>query len=171
MKNVIIYETAKIIGIENIEFGEHIIIDDFVFIYAKKKIKIGNYVHIGGFSSITGGEELVLEEFSGLSLGCRIFTGSEDFIGSGFGNPTIPEVYRNVKRAPVRICRFSILGANSVVLPGITIGEGAAVGANSVVTKNLEPWGVYMSNKKIANRNRKGVLANYEKFKHNKRFA
>lgn len=34
---VIIFDTAKIIGEENIEFGDYIIIDDFVFIYAKIK--------------------------------------------------------------------------------------------------------------------------------------
>lgn len=170
MKNVKIYESAKIIGIENIEFGEHIIIDDFVLIYAKKKSKIGSYVHIGAFSSITGGESVILEDFSGLSLGCRIFTGSEDFIGSGFGNPTIPELYRNVHRAPVRICRFSIIGANTVILPGVTVGEGAAVGANSVVVKSLEPWGVYRGNRKIADRDRNGILTNYSKFKQNHAF-
>lgn len=164
MRDVKIYESAKIIGIENIEFGEHVIIDDFVFIYAKKKIKIGNYVHIGGFSSITGGEEVVFDDFSGLSMGCRIFTGTEDFLGNGFGNPTVPEEFRNVRRAPVHIGRFVIVGANSVVLPGVTIGEGVTVGANSVVTRSLEPWGVYVGNRRTSERDKAGVLANYERF-------
>ncbi|MBN1304191.1 MAG: 2,3,4,5-tetrahydropyridine-2,6-dicarboxylate N-acetyltransferase, partial [Anaerolineales bacterium] len=34
------------------------------------------------------------------------------------------------------------IGTGSVILPGITIGEGAVVGANSVVTKNVEPYTV-----------------------------
>ena len=164
MKNVKIYESAKIIGLENIEFGEHIIIDDFVFIYAKKKIKIGNYVHIAGFSSITGGEEVALDDFSCISWGARVFTGTDDFTGSGFGNSTVPEEFRNVRRAPVRIGRFVIVGANSVILPGVAIGEGATVGANSVVTRSLEQWGVYVGNRRISERDRAGVLANYEKF-------
>ena len=164
MRNVKINELAKIVGIENIEFGENIIIDDFVFIYAKKGIKIGNYVHIGSFSSITGGDEVVFEDFSGLSMGCRIFTGTEDFSGGGFGNPTIPEEYRNLKHAPVRIGKFAVLGANTVVLPNVTIGEGVTVGANSVVTRNLEPWGVYVGNKRIRERNKEGVLDNYRRF-------
>lgn len=164
MKNVKIYETAKIIGMEHIHFGQHIIIDDFVFISARKPSKIGNYVHIGGFSSIAGGESVVLEDFSGLSMGCRIFTGSEDFTGSGFGNPTVPEEFRNVRRAPVHIGRFVVIGANSVILPGVMIGEGVTVGANSVVTKNLSPWGVYVGNKRIAERDKDGVLSNHQKF-------
>ncbi len=48
MKNVKIYDLAQIIGMENIEFGQHIIIDDFAFIYAKKRITIGNYVQDNG---------------------------------------------------------------------------------------------------------------------------
>lgn len=164
MENVKIYETAKIVGLENIEFGSNIIIDDFVFIYAKKKIRIGNYVHIGSFTSIAGGEELVMEDFSGLSHGCRIFTGTEDFKGCGFGNPTIPESYRNVLRASIHIGRFAVVGANSVILPGVSIGEGVTVAANSVVTKNLAPWGVYVGSRRVGERDRQGVLSNYAKF-------
>ena len=63
------FEYTKIIGLENIDFGKNIIIDDFVLIYAKEKIKIGSFVHIASFSSISGGGELIMEEFSGLASG------------------------------------------------------------------------------------------------------
>ena len=164
MENVKIFNTTKIVGGENIEFGSNIIIDDFVFIYARKKIKIGNYVHIGSFTSIAGGEELVMEDFSGLSHGCRVFTGTEDFKGWGFGNPTIPERYRNVTRAPVHIGRFAVVGANSVILPGVVIGEGVSIAANSVVSKNLDSWGIYSGNRKIGERDQEEVLRNYARF-------
>lgn len=164
MENVKIYPDAKIVGIEHIEFGHDIIIDDFVFIYAKKKIHIGNYVHIAAYTLITGGEEVVLSDFSGISAGCRIFTATDDFSGPGFGNPTIPEEYRNVRRAPVRLERFTIVGTNSVILPGVTLGEGVSVGANSVVTRNLEPWGIYIGNRRVGERDRKGVLAGFDLF-------
>ena len=49
------FEFTKIIGIENINFGTNIIIDDFVLIYAKEKVILGDFVHIACFSSITGG--------------------------------------------------------------------------------------------------------------------
>lgn len=65
--NVKTFEYTKIIGIENIEFGKYIIIDDFVLIYAKEKIKIGNYVHIASYTSISGGGEFIMEDFSGLA--------------------------------------------------------------------------------------------------------
>ncbi|AUB40870.1 Acetyltransferase [Nostoc flagelliforme CCNUN1] len=161
---VITFEYTKIIGLENIEFGRNIIIDDFVFIYAKTAINIGSYVHIASFTSITGGESFTMGDFSALSSGVRIFTGSDDFKYWGFGNSTICEKYRNTKRASIHIGKFCVIGANSVILPGVTVGEGATVGAGSVVTKNLEPWGIYIGNRKIGDRDKLGVFDNYQKF-------
>lgn len=164
MKSVKIYDSAKLVGIQHIEFGHNVIIDDFVFIYAKKRIRIGNFVHIAAYASITGGEEVIFEDFTCISWGCRLFTATDDFVGRGFGNSTLPDEFRNVRRAPIRLERFAIVGANSVVLPGVTIGEGATVGANSVVTRDLPPWGVYVGNRKIRDRDREGVLANFRRF-------
>jgi Acetyltransferase (isoleucine patch superfamily) len=105
-----------------------------------------------------------MEDFTGLSMGVRVFTSSDDFSFYGFGNPSISEEFRNVKHGPVIIKKFAIIGANSVILPGVTIGEGAAVGAGSVVSKDLEPWGIYIGNRKIGQRDKDGILKNYEKF-------
>ncbi|BAB72513.1 acyltransferase [Anabaena sp. FACHB-709] len=164
ISGVTTFEYTKILGLENIEFGNNIIIDDFVFIYAKKPIKIGNYVHIASFASITGGERLVMEDFTALSSGSRILTGTDDFKEWGFGNSTIREKYRNTKRKPVHIGKFCIIGANSVILPGVNVGEGATIGAGSVVTKDLAPWGIYLGNRKIGDRDKSGVLKNYNNF-------
>ena len=158
------FENTKIVGIENIKFGQNIIIDDFVFIYAKKKIEIGNNVHIASFASISGGEEFIMEDFSALSSGTRIFTGTDDFKTWGFGNSTIDERYRNTKRLPVSIGKFCIIGANSVILPGVNIAEGSTVGAGSVVTRSLESWGVYIGNNRVAERDKQGLLDNYQNF-------
>ncbi len=158
------FECTKIIGLENIEFGKYIIIDDFVLIYAKEKICIGNYVHIASFTSISGGGEFVMEDFSGLSSGCRIITGSDDFKGEGFGNPTIASEFRNVQIGKIHIGKYAIVGTNSIILPNVTIGEGATVSAGSVVTKDLEPWGIYVGNKRIGYRDKEAVMRNYERF-------
>jgi len=159
------FEYTKIIGIENIDFGKYVIIDDFVLIYAKEPISIGNHVHIASFTSISGGGELVMEDFSAVSSGCRVITGTDDFKDGGFGNSTISDEFRNITTGKIHIGKFAIIGGNSVLLPGVTIGEGASVGAGSVVTKDLEPWGIYVGNRRIGWRNREEVLKNYEKFK------
>lgn len=158
------FEYTKIIGIDNIDFGKYIIIDDFVLIYAKEKITIGNYVHIANFTSITGGNNLSIGNYAAISQGCRILTATDDFKEWGFGNSTIANEYRNIKSAPITIGDYCVVGANSVILPGVTIGEGATIGANSVVTKSLESWGIYIGNKKIGERNKEEVLKNYKNF-------
>lgn len=163
--NVKTFEYTKIIGIENIEFGNYVIIDDFAFIYAKEKIKIGDFVHIASFTSISGGGKLVMGSFSGLSSGCRIITGSDDFKGNGFGNPSVAEKFRNNYVGIVEIGKFAIIGANSVILPDVKIGEGATVSAGSVVSKNIEPWGIYIGNRKVGERNKEEILKNHQKFK------
>lgn len=139
-ENVKIYPLAKILNPDIISIGSNVIIDDFVLIMGGRETIIGNYVHIACFTSITGGGRFVMEDFSGLSGGCRIYTGTEDFLGSSLTNPTIPVGFRNVIRSFVTIGKHAILGANVVVLPGVTIGDGAAIGANSLVIKDIEPW-------------------------------
>ncbi len=47
---------------------------------------------------------------------------------------------------PVRICRYSWIGQNSFILKGVTVGEGAIVGVNSVVVSDVPPYSVVMGN-------------------------
>lgn len=159
-----IYPLARIVGRENIVFGDPVIIDDFVLIVARDPLLIGNYVHVAAFSSITGGERVDIGDFSAVSQGARILTGTDDFTGWGMGNSTVPSAFRNATRAPVMIGKFCIIGANAVVLPGVNIGEGATVGAGTVVSRDLDPWGVYLGNRRLRDRDRAAVLATHGRF-------
>jgi galactoside O-acetyltransferase len=51
-----------------------------------------------------------------------------------------------VNTAPIRIGDNAWIGMNSLILKGVTIGEGSIVGAGSVVTKNVEPWTIVAGN-------------------------
>jgi galactoside O-acetyltransferase len=86
---------------------------------------------------------VVLEDFSGLSQGVKIYTHSDDYSGESLTNPTVPRAFLSLQGGAVSIGRHAIIGAGSVILPGADIGEGTAVGALSLVTKPLEPWGIY----------------------------
>ena len=48
--------------------------------------------------------------------------------------------YAPTKHGPIVIKNDAWLGTGVVILPNITIGEGAIIGANSVVTKDVEPY-------------------------------
>lgn len=142
--NYKIYDDAKIINRDKLIIGDNSQIDDFVFLNCGEETLLGSFVHIASFCSIIGGGKLYMDHFSGLSAGCRIITGSDDFLGGGLTNPTVPKEYTNVKTSTVRIGKHVILGTNVTVLPGVTIGEGAAVGAGALVRKDLEPWTIYV---------------------------
>ena len=125
-------------------FGDHIAIDKGF--YCTTKLKIGDYVHISPYCTVIGGKDgqFVMEDFTGMSAGCRIICSSDDYTTGHLMNPTVPEKYRKIRIDKVIMKRFSCLGTNAVVLPGVTISEGSVIGANSLVTKTTEPWTIYV---------------------------
>jgi len=54
--------------------------------------------------------------------------------------------WSHVKHAPIRICDKSWIGFDTIILKGVTIGEGAVVGAGSVVTKDVPPYTLVAGN-------------------------
>lgn len=150
-KNLRIYELTKIINPEYVYVGDNVVIDDFCLLYAKPDalIKIGSWVHLVNFSSYTGGP-IVIGNFIAVSGGTRILAGSDHYGEGALMNSPIPEEYRKINRKGCVLKDFCFIGANSCVFPGITIGEGAVVGAGSIVRTDLEPWGIYvMKNNKM----------------------
>jgi acetyltransferase-like isoleucine patch superfamily enzyme len=159
--NVTIFPGARLLGRDRIHIGSNVIIDDFVFIGTHAELTIGSYVHIASHASITGGGICTLADFVGISSGARILTGTDDFGGGGLTGPTIPAELRAVERGSVTIESHVLVGANAVVLPNVTLGEGAAIGAGSVVTESLAPWQVYVGApaRPVKARPREGLLA------------
>ncbi len=76
----------------------------------------------------------------------RFYTGTDDFHGTGMANSTIPGEFRNVTRTSTVLKAHGMVGANTVILPGITIGAGTAIGAGSLVREDLAPWMIYAGN-------------------------
>ncbi len=139
-KNLKIFEYVKIIKPEVIEIGDNSEIDDFSFIFGGKGIYIGRYVHISRFVSIIGGGELYLGDYTVLADGTRILTGTDTYHNGSRMSTCLPLEQRNVKVSFVRIEKDAFIGTNSIVHPGVTIGEGAVIGSNSLVLKDIEPW-------------------------------
>lgn len=146
-ENVQISEKASIYGIERISLGHNVRIDDFsVLVAGHKGIEIGDYVHIAVGSSLIGAEKITLSDFAGLSSRVSIYSSSDDYSGNSLTNPTIPDKYKNVKHAAVFIGRHVIVGSGSVILPGVTLEDGVAVGALSLITKDCKAFGIYAGN-------------------------
>lgn len=146
-RNVRISASCVIIGAENIEIGNNVRIDEFCTLKAVGGyIRLGSFIHLGGGCALYGRHGIVMEDFSGLSAGARIFSGSDDYSGEHLTNPTVPDRFLKVSTGEIRLCRHVIVGAGSVILPGVHIGEGSAVGSLALVCKSLEPWGIYAGN-------------------------
>lgn len=144
-EDVFISANVEIRRPQLISIGSHTAIDSNVYITTGAEI--GDYVHISPFTSIIGGATamLYMDHFTGMAAGCRIICASDEHMGYGLTNPTVPLAYRdNVTVAPVRFEMFATVGSNVVIMPGVTLGEGCVVGANSLVTKSLESWTVYV---------------------------
>lgn len=143
-KNTLIDVGVVTTGAENISIGDYTWIDSYVRMDAMfGELVIGKRVHVAHNCMLVGGGGLILEDYCGLSPGVKIFTNSEAPIdGKRMSGPMIPERYKAFVRKPVTVKKDAFLGSNVVVLPGVTIGEGAVVGANSVVAKDIPPWSI-----------------------------
>jgi acetyltransferase-like isoleucine patch superfamily enzyme len=129
-----------------VSLGNHVAIDQFVTITTNAEI--GDYVHIAPNCSIIGGasSKVIMKNHSGMAAGARVIAGGADFNSGTLTNPQVPKEYRSEIIGDVIFEEFSILGTNSVVLPGVTLSEGCVIGANSLVTKTTEPWTIYVGN-------------------------
>ncbi len=139
-----ISRNARFYSPENISIGDHVRIDDFCILSGGKGIDIGSYVHIAAYCALYGNEGIRLADFTGLSSRVVIYTTSDDYSGLALTNPTIPKNFRpELKGQPVTLGKHVIIGTNSTILPGVTMAEGSALGAHSLLTKDAKAWTIY----------------------------
>lgn len=140
---------------EYISLGDYSIVDDFCILSGN--IELGRNVHIAhGCRMIGGREGIMMGDFSGLAFGVTVFAQSDDYGGDALTNPTIPMQYRQILRERVELGRHAIVGAGSVIFPGVKMGEGSSIGSCSMVTKSTDPWTIYFGvpAKKVRSRKR-----------------
>lgn len=144
-EDVLISDVARIYNAAQISIGSHVRIDDFCILSAGSGgIRIGRHVHIGCFSSLIGSEAISLGDFAGLSSRVSVYSSSDDYSGEFMTNPTVPERFRRVQHGAVVIGRHAIFGSGCVILPGVTVGEGAAAGGLSLIARDLAPFTSYL---------------------------
>lgn len=163
-RNCKISPFARFYNPENIEIGDNVRIDDFCIISAGNGgIKIGNHIHIAVFVSMIGAGRIELKDYSQVAAKCSILSSSDDFSGEFLVGPQVPEVTRNVRHLPVTLEKYAVLGCNSVVFPGVTIGENTATGAFTLVRSDLQADSLYVGNpaRKIKERPRFDWEAEY----------
>jgi len=156
-QNIKISDKASIYDCEQIEIGDNSRIDDFCVVSGK--ISIGKNVHITPMCLVAGGEKgITFEDFTTIAYGVQVFTQSDDYSGNTMANSTIPVDFKNEFKSSVLLKKHTIVGARSVIMPGVTLAEGTAVGAMSLVLKSTEPWGIYVGVPVVRLKNRSDNL-------------
>lgn len=105
---------------------------------------MGSNIHISAYVGLYGALGIELEDYTGISPRSTIYSAMDDFSGEYLVGPINPQQSIHVTGGKVILRRFSQIGCNCVIFPGVTIEEGTAVGAMSLVTKTLSPWSIYV---------------------------
>jgi len=140
--NVLISRKCSIYSPDKISIGDNVRIDDFCILSGD--IMLGSYIHIAAYCALYGSFGIEMENYTGLSPRCTIFSASDDFSGDYLISPMVDDGKTNVTGGKVLVKRYSQIGACSVILPTVIINEGVSVGAMSLVSKNLKEWGIYV---------------------------
>jgi len=156
-ENVKISNCASFYNAANIALGNNVRIDDFCVLSAGVGgIQVDDNIHIAVYSSLIGAGKITLSDFCNISSRVSIYSSNDDYSGATMTNPTVPSQFTGVTHADVYLGKHVIVGSGTVILPGITLEEGVAVGALSLVTRNCDAFGIYAGNpaKRIKERKR-----------------
>lgn len=140
-RNCLISRNAQFYGAQNITIGDNVRIDDFCIISGN--VSIGSNIHISAFVALYGAKGIIFEDYSGISSRSTIYSAMDDFSGSYLVGPIHPVKKTHVCGGMVVVKKFAHIGANCLVLPNLTIGEGSVIGAMSMVRHSVDEWGIY----------------------------
>lgn len=140
-RNVKISKKASLYSPEKMIFGNNVRIDDFCILSGN--IKIGNNVHISAYTALYGKYGITIGDYCGCSPRCTLLSGSDDFSGDNMISPMVPEKYTNVDGRRIIINNYAQIGANSIIMPGVIVGEGAVCGSFSFVKDDMDEWSIY----------------------------
>lgn len=136
----------------SLSVGENSIIEAaIVFEREFASISIGNRTFIGS-STFSIAQELKIGDDVLISWGVNIVDHNSHAISFSQRKTDVlnwknhQKDWSGIEIAPVNIERKAWIGLNSIILKGVTIGEGAIVGAGSVVTKDVPPWTIVAGN-------------------------
>ncbi len=142
-KDVRLYPLCKMIRAQNAKLDNNCQIMDFVFIDAGTSLKIGKYSTLTWYSLIEGGANCSIGDRVFIGPGAKLLTSTYALDGY-YSIEHLPEGCGKIVYGDIIIEDDAYIGANSTIMPGSIIHEGAVVGANSFVKGELEAWGIYV---------------------------
>lgn len=142
-EDVFIDSSVSFVGVENMRIGNRVRIDAQTIIIASGPVRIGSRVHIAAFCYFEGRGGIIIEDFANISSYVGIHSVSDDPSGGSMTNPMIPERFKNLDQGEIVVGRHSIIYTKATLLPGACVGEGAVIGAYSLVKGDIPPWTIF----------------------------
>lgn len=139
-KNVIFEKGVLVFHPENIEIGDNVYIGHYTILkgYYKNLMIIGDHTWIGQHCFLHSAGGLRIGKAVGIGPGVIILTSQHEAL-----ERDIPVYFTPLKFAEVILEDGCDIGAGAIILPGVRIGEGAIVGAGSVVTRDIPAYEVW----------------------------
>lgn len=160
-KNVKVFPMAKVVRPDRVEIGDNTRLCDYVFIHPEGgTIQIGRYCDFEPHSVIWGAGEMIIGDFVNFGPGMKIMGNMYDYRIGDIMVGTVEQTHAGIIAPKLTIEDHVYFGADVTVLGSVHhIGEGALIGAQALVNKDLDPWGVYVGSpaRKIGERP-KGAL-------------
>lgn len=128
-----------------ITLGDNVRIDAFATITTGEGgfLKVGSNSHIADGVKILASSGVQIGEYVGIAPKASILSVSDDYSGEFMVGPQAPVGSQGGRKGLVVLEKYVVIGASSVVLPNTRIQEGVSVGALSLVSRDLPPWGIY----------------------------
>lgn len=146
-RDVKISKSAKIMGAENISIGDNVRVDGAAFLMAAGEhadLILGSHIHIAVGAVLMAAGGIYLGDFTCVGINSNIISASDDFTGDFLIGPGVSRApFGNVKRAKVILNDHAIITTGCTVLPGVTFGFGAVLGAMSLATRDLKDWHIH----------------------------
>jgi acetyltransferase-like isoleucine patch superfamily enzyme len=141
-------------------FGKEIVLEDGVLVFHPETISINDKVYVGHNTILKGyyKGEMNIGEGTWIGQNCFFHSAGGIFIGKAVGigpgvkiltsfhtdsKPGMPVMHNPLEFGKVEIMDGADIGVGTIILPNVTIGAGAIVGAGSVVTRDVPPFAVY----------------------------
>lgn len=152
--NVLIDQSIFFAHPKGIELRSFAYIDKNVHLMSNTA-KIGRRVHIAPKVFVSGGGDFTAHDYSCVATNTSIITATEVLKdGARCSGPMVSADQRNVMRGKVILHKDAFIGAAAIILPDVEIAQGSVVAAGVTISKNTDPWGIYVGARtnKVADR-------------------
>jgi len=135
---LVVASQASFKHLETMELGSRVFIGAGAYLQGRfdGRCVIGDNVWIGP-QAYFDARDLVLEDYVGWGPGAKVLGSAHTGVPAD-----VPIVQTDLEIRPVRVRAEADIGTNAVLLPGVTVGKGAIVGAGAVVTKDVPAYAI-----------------------------